>query len=214
MRQPGPLTVTDKDGARGTIESPPVPLDEDESQVLIHLEGGQPIIVPRAALTLQSDGSYYLPVSLKDLTRAPGDAGLNDGLDEGGKIVVPVIVEELEVGKRKVETGRVRITKNVREREEVVDEPLLREEVDIQRVIIHKLVDGPIPIRSEGDTTIIPVLEEVLVVEKRLMLKEELHIIKRQFETHDPQRVTLRGEEVTVERINAKSQRGGNSRDI
>lgn len=34
-------------------------------------------------------------------------------------------------------------------------------------------------IRTEGDVTIVPVLEEVLVVEKRLVLKEELHIRRR-----------------------------------
>jgi uncharacterized protein (TIGR02271 family) len=207
MSQPKLLTVIDKDGLRGTIENLPDSLDADEPQVLIRLEDGLPIIVPRGALTQQSDGGYYLPISLEDFARAPGD----NSIEEGGKMVIPVIVEELEVEKRKVETGRVRVTKTIREREEIVDEPLLREEVDIQRVIIHRLVDGPVPIRSEGDTTIIPVLEEVLVVEKRLMLKEELHIIKRQFEARDPQKVTLRGEEVTIERINTKSQKGGNS---
>ena len=55
--------------------------------------------------------------------------------------------------------------------------------------------------RSEEDTLIIPVLEEVLVVEKRLLLKEEVRITKRE-ETHTPQRVTLRREEAAVERIN------------
>jgi len=48
---------------------------------------------------------------------------------------------------------------------------------------------------------IVPILEEVVVVEKRLMLKEELHISKQRIETHKPQRVTLRSEEVNVERI-------------
>ena len=204
MSQPGSLVVTDIDGLRGTIENPPDSAGVDEPQVLIRPEDGLPVIIPRGMLTAQSDGSYYLPVSLKDLARARDD----DGVEEGGEMVVPVIVEELEVGKRKVETGRVRVTKTIREREEVVDESLLHEEVDIQRVIVHQLVDGPVPVRSEGDTTIIPVLEEVLVVEKRLMLKEELHIIKRRFETRDPQKVTLRGEEVTIERINVRSQKG------
>jgi uncharacterized protein (TIGR02271 family) len=196
--------VTDKDGSRGTIEDASTPSAAEEPQVLIRLEDGQPIVVPLSALVPEEDGSYYLPFSMKDLRRAPPE----NQVGEGGSMVVPVIVEEIEVGKRKVETGRVRVTKRVHEREEVVDEPLLSEEVDIRRVMVGQIVDGPVPIRSEGDVTIIPVLEEVLVVEKRLMLKEELHIIKRRFETHDPQRVTLRGEEVTVERINAKSQKG------
>src|ERR1051325_192660 len=128
MSQPELLTVTDKDGLRGTIENPPDSVGAGEPQVLIRLVDGLPVIVPRGALTTQSDGSYYLPISLKELVRAPND----NSIEDGGKMVVPVIVEELEVGKRKVETGKVRVTKTIREREEVVDEPLLREEVDIQ----------------------------------------------------------------------------------
>lgn len=57
-----------------------------------------------------------------------------------------------------------------------------------------------------GDVMIVPLLEEVLVVEKRLMLKEELHISKRRTEVHNPQRVILRSEEVTVERIDEAEQ--------
>jgi uncharacterized protein (TIGR02271 family) len=208
MSQPKSLVVTDKDGVRGTIEYVPDSSNPDAPQVLIRLEDGQPVIVPHGALTEGPDGGYYLPISLRNLARARGENSIEEGseMKEGGEMIMPVIVEELEVGKRKVETGRVRVTKTVRERVEVIDHPLLHEEVDIERVVINKLVDGPVPIRSEGDVTIIPVLEEVLVVEKRLMLKEELHIIKRRFETRDPQSVTLRGEEVTVERINARSQ--------
>jgi stress response protein YsnF len=50
------------------------------------------------------------------------------------------------------------------------------------------------------------VLEEVLVVEKRLLLKEEVRITKRRIETHMPQRVILRREEVAVERINGEGE--------
>ena len=50
---------------------------------------------------------------------------------------------------------------------------------------------------------IVPIMEEVLVIEKRLILKEELHIHKRRVETHQPQQVTLRREEVRVERLDS-----------
>jgi len=63
------------------------------------------------------------------------------------------------------------------------------------------MIDEAPEIRHEGDTTIIPVLEEVLVVEKRLILREELHIIRRREEHRDPQKVTLRKENVEVERV-------------
>jgi stress response protein YsnF len=63
------------------------------------------------------------------------------------------------------------------------------------------VVDGLIPVRTEGDTTILSLVEEVLVVEKRWMLREEIHIRTQRIETHQPQRITLRSEDVQVERV-------------
>ena len=86
------------------------------------------------------------------------------------------------------------------ERTEVVDLPLTREEVSVERVAVNRVVDGPVETRREGDTWIVPVLEEVLVVEKRLMLREEVRITTRRTEVAEPQTVTLRREEAVVER--------------
>jgi uncharacterized protein (TIGR02271 family) len=188
------VRVTDKEGQRGTIESANIP-NERETQVLVQLDNGQRVLIPSGTLVLQDDGSYYLPFSLAEIQdqahREPGEEVL----------VVPVMVEELEVQKRQIETGGVRITKVVHEREELVDELLLKEELEVERVPINRPVDGPIPIRYVGNTMIVSLLEEVLVVEKRLMLKEELHINTRQVETRQPQSVILRSEEATIEPI-------------
>lgn len=113
---------------------------------------------------------------------------------------IPVIEEQLQLGKRIIETGRVLIQKSVTEREETVTMPLNRDEVNVERVLVNRYVDTPPPVRYEGDTMIIPVLEEVVVVEKRLMLIEELHVTKRQTQTIDTQQVTLRKEAVTITR--------------
>ena len=71
----------------------------------------------------------------------------------------------------------------------------------IERVPVNRVVEGPIPVRYEGDTMILSLLEEVLVVETRLLLKEEVHMTTRRTETHTPARVTLRHEDVTIERV-------------
>ena len=121
----------------------------------------------------------------------------------GAAAVVPVIAEELHVGRRSVETGRVRVTKLVREQQEVVDQPTVTEQVTVERVPINRVVEqAPAP-RQEGDTLILPVLEEVVVVERRLVLKEEVRITRRSTESHNPQTVTLRSEDVKIERIPA-----------
>jgi uncharacterized protein (TIGR02271 family) len=114
----------------------------------------------------------------------------------------------LDGSRASVETGRVRIRKVIHEWDEVVDPPLWREDVVVERVPVNHVIEAPVPIRTEGDTLIVPLLEEVLVVEKRLLLKEELHLTKRRLETHMPQRVTLRREEPVVERINREGPQG------
>jgi uncharacterized protein (TIGR02271 family) len=120
------------------------------------------------------------------------------------EMTIPVIEEQVLVEKQVVESGTVRITKVVREQQVPVAIPLVQEEHDIQRVPINEYVETPPPpIRYEGDTMIIPVVQEVLVVQKRLLLVEELHVTKNLVHKQDTQQVTLRKEEVIVEHIAA-----------
>lgn len=197
-----PIPVIGKDGARGTLVD--VPSEQrDTSHALVQFETGQRVLVPTDALTLQADGSYYyLALRQEELTN--GRTIRTESADD--PLVLPVIVEQLQIQKQLRVTGRVRISKAVHEREQIVDEPLLRRTVEVERVPINRVVEGDIPVRYEGDTMIIPVLEEVLVVEKRLMLKEELHIKRYQEEIHQPQRIVLHSEDITVERTNSNTQ--------
>ncbi|HUP89800.1 MAG TPA: YsnF/AvaK domain-containing protein [Longimicrobiales bacterium] len=118
------------------------------------------------------------------------------------QVVIPVVQEELDVRARRVETDAgVRVKKTTEEHEELVDEALIREEVDVERVTVNRAVDAPVAVRYEGDTMIVPVLEETLVIEKRLILREEIRITRRKAQFRDPQTVVLRREHVTIERI-------------
>jgi uncharacterized protein (TIGR02271 family) len=116
-------------------------------------------------------------------------------------LIFPVIEEAAFLDKRVVETGKVRISKRISEREELIDEPLFREEVTVERVPINQYVDQPPQVRHEGDVMIIPVVQEQLVMQKRLVLVEELRVRKQVVETHQPQSVTLRREEIEVRRV-------------
>ncbi len=115
--------------------------------------------------------------------------------------IIPVIEEEATIEKKVVETGKVRISKQAREYEKIVDVPLLHEEVSIERVPFNQVVTERLPTRYDGDTLIIPVVEEQIFVEKRLVLIEELHVRKQTIETHNPQQVTLLKEEVEITRV-------------
>ena len=114
--------------------------------------------------------------------------------------VVPVSREELDVGKRTVETGRVAVRKTVSTHEEKVEVPLDHDEVDIERIAIDRVVDELPRQRYEGDVLVIPVLEEVLVVRKQWVLKEELRVRKRAVRAMHEESVALRAEHVKVER--------------
>jgi stress response protein YsnF len=115
-----------------------------------------------------------------------------------------VVAESATLRKRKVDSGRgVRITKTVTEREQIVDERLEQDELLVERVTVNQVVDSEnLPtVRQEGDVTIVPVLEEIVVIEKRTLLKEELRITRLRREINKPQRVMLRSEEVTAEKF-------------
>lgn len=92
---------------------------------------------------------------------------------------IPVIEEQALVTKRAVETEHVRV-RVVPETEQVaIREQLAREHVEVARVPIDREIAEAPGIRTEGDVTIVPVIEERLVVEKRLFLVEELHLHRR-----------------------------------
>ena len=113
---------------------------------------------------------------------------------------IPRAREELDVAKREVETARVRVRKLVERHEELIEEPLVRHDVEVERVPVDRMLDAPAATRQDGDVLVVPVLEEVLVVQKRWRLKEELRIRRREVCTAHRERVGLREERVVVER--------------
>jgi uncharacterized protein (TIGR02271 family) len=82
----------------------------------------------------------------------------------------------------------------------MINAPTFSETVEVEHVPRGEWIESIPQVRYEGQTMIIPVVEEVLVVEKRLRLREELHVTKRRTEDSMPQAVTLRREEVHIDR--------------
>lgn len=122
---------------------------------------------------------------------------------------IPVLREELDVAKEIVETGRLKVRTRVGERQETVELPLSREEFTVERVAIGRPVDAPLDVRVEGDVTIVPVHAEEIVVSRRLVLKEELHIRRRVHESVETRHVTLREQSVDVVREPPASPQAG-----
>lgn len=114
-------------------------------------------------------------------------------------ITIPVIEEQLVVGKKLIDTGKVIISKSVTEHNEAIDIPLMHESVCVEHIPVNQYVETEPSIRYEGDTMIIPILREVLV--KRILLVEEVHVTKQRVQTNRTENITLRQEVVQVERI-------------
>jgi uncharacterized protein (TIGR02271 family) len=115
--------------------------------------------------------------------------------------VIPVFEEELSVAKRVVETARVRVSRVTHTHQQLVDELLQQEKVEVEHVPIDRQVEVMPSIRQEGDVTIIPVVEEVLKVERHLVLKEEVHIRRIKKTERYQESVTLRRQEAQVTRL-------------
>src|SRR5215469_10283213 len=123
--------------------------------------------------------------------------------------VLRLFAEDVDVSRQSVETGRVRIAKVTRVRDHVVDELLARTNVEVERIPIGRVVDSIPAVRDDGELMVVPVVEESLVVERRLVLKEELHIRRMQTKERFRDTVKLRYQTAEVTRIPAQQPAAG-----
>ena len=198
MVSPARQEVYGPDGLIGTL---PHDQPADGAEAVIELTKGGRAIVPVAHLTVRREGGYYLPLSSQKFQRAaPAEQ-----VSAGQAVMVPVVREELAVTREQRESGKVVVHITPAVRREVVDLPTAEEHVDVVRVPINRPVEAAQPVRQEGDTTVVPVYEEVLVVERRLILKEEVRITRRRTVRQETREVELRSEEVHISRSENKS---------
>jgi uncharacterized protein (TIGR02271 family) len=125
-----------------------------------------------------------------------------------GDATLRLLAEEVRVAKERVETGRVRVSTRTLEREALIDEDLARERVEITTIPIGRRIDAVPEVRQEGNTTIVPVVEEVLVVERQLLLKEEVRITRVRTTERYQETVTLRHQEAVVKRDRGDARKG------
>jgi uncharacterized protein (TIGR02271 family) len=120
---------------------------------------------------------------------------------QGEGRTIPIIEEQVRIDKKVVETGKVHLSKVVHEEVERYNVPYTEEEVSVERVTKNEFVEAlPPAIRYEDGIMIISVLKEVPVVEKKLMLIEELRVTKTKTERIETQEVSLRKEKVEINR--------------
>jgi stress response protein YsnF len=121
--------------------------------------------------------------------------------------VIHVLEERLTVAKRRRAMGSVKVGTRTELVEAVAEADLDRYRVEVTRVPIGRVVDEAPAARAEGDVTVIPVIEERLVVVKQLFLVEEVrirHVLERETVTES---VRLRRQHAVVERLDGPGAR-------
>lgn len=113
---------------------------------------------------------------------------------------VPVIEEELQVGMEEVTTETLRVRTVVREDEHVIDEPVREKRVEVTRVPVDQICDQPVPDRQEGDTVIISLCREIVTIQKKYQVYEEVHVRTFYEKGRHHEVVRTRGTEAIINR--------------
>jgi len=116
-------------------------------------------------------------------------------------MVIPVHEEVLEPRISEVETGVVRVHTRVETIPVDANVDTAKDDVSIERVRVDRPVATAPEPWQDGDTYVIPVLEEIVVTEKRLIVREEIRITRRRVTEAVPIHDTVRREVVEIEQI-------------
>ena len=135
---------------------------------------GRTLFVPLDLVDeVRADGTVRLSAARAELDRfAVGEAGT--GTTEGRTLELRE--EQLEARKELEEAGRIRVHKEVEDVPRRLEVEAYHEEVTVEHVPVGRIVREREPAREEDDVFIVPIYEEQLVVVKRLVLKEEIHV--------------------------------------
>src|SRR6185437_6429508 len=126
-----------------------------------------------------------------------------------GEPALQLLAENVTISRRSAAGDTVRAETVTRTRDRHIDESLSHVRVEVDRVPIEQPITAVPPIREEGDTTFLSVVEEIIVIERRLILKEEVrirhvHVTERHRET-----VSLREQSVEISRVEAAALTSG-----
>jgi stress response protein YsnF len=114
--------------------------------------------------------------------------------------IIPVIQEDVVIGTERATTGTVRVRTVIDQAEHAIDEPITITDVEVKRVPVDLWTDEPIADRVEGDTRIISVHREEVIVQRRLHVVEEVHVMLRKREERHREIVRTRQTKVVVDR--------------
>lgn len=184
---PDLLPVTDVTGTSAVVEATGLRSLDGAAVAVLRLADGRRLLVPAA-----------------EIGPGDGDARRYAGAFEtaaGAPVVLPLVEERARVTTRVVPRGRVRVRRRVEEVVERVGVDLTHHRVEVVRVPTERVVDAaPEPWR-DGETLVIPVVEEVVEVRTRFVVREEVRVTLRAEAARHEEDVVVRRTRVDVERL-------------
>jgi uncharacterized protein (TIGR02271 family) len=118
--------------------------------------------------------------------------------------IIRVHQEGIDISKKVVDRRKISLHKSVNTETVSHDIPLLHDNIRIEHITFNKEVAEIPKIREKGNMIIIPVIEEVAVVTKKIMLVKEIHITNEQTEKIEHIETSLRKESVTIDKKETK----------
>ncbi len=143
------------------------------------------------------------PLGEKVIGAAEKASESREVLEQGAADTLKLVQEELSIIKRHVSAGSLRVSTRTLTHDELAETTLKRDVLDVTRVSVGHFVDVPPTVRTEGDTTIVPIVEERLVTVKQIYLIEELHIRHSVEQKTVQETVALRSQHAVVEHVDA-----------
>lgn len=116
---------------------------------------------------------------------------------------IPIIAETASIFTRKVAGDRVTVSTRTEEIDSILPADLSSVAVDVTRVPVNRKIDRVPDVVTEGDLTIIPVVEERLVITRELYLREEIHVRHTERTETVDVAATIRRQTVQIDRIPA-----------
>lgn len=159
---------------------------------------GPPLQIPGRYIAQVLENTVLLNITCEEATEigqgattAPASAALADGttapaapvvtdITPGEPLKVPLVEETLVPVTQWHEAGALEVRKTVQTVTQELDVPVRYEEATVERMPVNRVLaeDEQPAQRQEGDTLIVPVVREEIVVVKQRILVEELRITK------------------------------------
>lgn len=195
--EPG-ASVEATDGTFGTVKEVLVkPKTGELSQLLVLRE--QSLVLVPAELIFDVTGPDRVRLISTGEDVLARLSGVVSTPELGGQVRVPIHEERLRVGIRSVDRGEIVVRKSVERVPETVVQPVERDEVEIERIRLDRPIERPVETREEDGWLIVPVMEEVLVVTRQLVLTEEVRIRTRRVLEEQEVHEILRRERIDIE---------------